>query len=155
MFWWFIPGPFVILLLALFQGKEAQFVIVALGACFVSVAIPIIIGNAFPAIRISPDGVSIRFYFPFFSQWINVPWEHIGSIEAYVSVTDSNKFHPVRRPSLLIISDRLPLYYYVPMLLVGKHLRRGFLIMNNIRWYDILLKSFPQSLIRGVPWGNE
>ncbi len=112
--------------------------------CIVVPVISTILFNSFPAIRIDMDGLKIRFYFPLLSKWYYLPWKSIDRINTRLS--PANVLFNKSKKELFVFSEKLPLYYYIPALMYGHSLQRGFIIGRNIARFETLYKTLDEHL---------
>ena len=99
----------------------------------------VLVANSFPALRLRTNGIEVRFFFPFLTRWIFLSWDQIDRTEAYRSPAGS--LFGKAKSDLVVLSDQMPLFYFLPMLVFRRTLKRGFVIKSRIRGYDDLWRA--------------
>lgn len=147
-FWIFVVPPLTLMLFTLLScvieilhgriaHKETSMIIGLSILLLLSVIFASFVANSFPAIRMSSEGIEVRFYFPFLTRWISLPWNSITQVKTYFSPTGS--LFKKQERGIMIFSNHLPIIYYLPSLIWGRSIDRSIIIGKRIKQYNEVL----------------
>lgn len=149
-FWYFSIGPFTPFLIMLcmrldeirdqsLPGEDLMELGFGLLLGVFATVVTTIFINSFPAVRINPRGMEIRFFFPILTRWISLPWSQVDGVRECVFL----KYRVLRKDvkGLIISSQHLPPFYHLPALLWGHTTDRSVPINSRIKGYDDLVQS--------------
>jgi len=149
-FWIFVAPPLTLMLLTFLSSmteilhgridqKETSMIIGLLIFNFLSVIFGSFAANSFPAIRVNSEGIELRFYFPFLTRWISLPWNSITQVRTYFSPTPTESFFKKQERGIIIFSNHLPLIYFLTSLIWGHSIDRSIIIGKRIKRYNEVL----------------
>ena len=148
---WILSTPAVALLLVMcrlwlrydeLNKDQVDFLtlVVVTMVCLIFPVIAMLLVNSYPAVRVGPDGLEARFYFPCFTKWVFLPWARIDTIVPHLTPADSLFGLDRGKSNSLILSRSLPAYYQFPSMVFGRALGRGFFITRRIKRYDEVMR---------------
>jgi hypothetical protein len=160
IFWYMVSPMLLIFLLVLirFGGEifgedpdpiHLDYILLTFAMAFlITPLLATLAGNSFPAVRVCPDCLEIRFYFPRLSRWIKLPWDAIERIDVF-----SDSWEAIQKKqgrNLFIKSRKLPFFYAISALLFRRTASRGVMILDEIDRYDVLIDSIRLQTENGV-----
>ena len=107
-------------------------------ACLIAVSFATIIANAFPDVTVDALGIYVRFFLPFFTRWIHLPWSSIAKVTSQDELVI--RLLKDRRPNLAVFSTALPTFYHIPTAWFAFSPQRGFLVTKQIQGYSELAR---------------